>query len=359
MIEECVIIGGGVAGLSAANHLADAGLSPLIIEANGYPAHRICGEFVSHECLPILRRWSIPLSSPLTHCRFLRENHQIEFPFPIHPRSCSRLTFDALLFERAKCNGVRALTNTKVISLHVPEKSSDPYALELSNGQRIEARHLMIGTGRIPNDQGIQYAPPLKYVGFKAHFEGIPLEHTIEMHLFDGGYLGISRITDQTTNIACLMKKDYFSENDSPGRMISQLQNDVKMQIFKERMSNARMIFPEWLSGELPEFGIRTNPKWDRVFWIGDAAGSIPPICGDGLALAVLSGCMAADYLMKSDAKHFQGDWLKRVKKRFFYARQLHRIMLNPVTSTLAFKIGNLFPQLPIHLWKATREEIF
>ncbi len=46
MIEDCVIVGGGVAGLSAANRLADAGLSPLIVEASKYPAHRICGEFL-------------------------------------------------------------------------------------------------------------------------------------------------------------------------------------------------------------------------------------------------------------------------------------------------------------------------
>lgn len=199
-------------------------------------------------------------------------------------------------------------------------------------------------------------ALPLKYVGFKAHFEGIPLD-AIEMHLFEGGYLGISRITDHTANIACLIKKESFLASLSPDHLISRLQKE--RTIFKERMANARMLFPQWLIGELPEFGIRTNPDWDRVFWIGDAAGSIPPLCGDGLALAVSSGCMAADYLLQSDAKQFQKAWLKRVKKRFFYAKQLHKIMLNPLTSTLAFKIGNLFPQLPIHLWKATREGTF
>ena len=121
-------------------------------------------------------------------------------------------------------------------------------------------------------------------------------------------------------------------------------------------MLKARKVFPQWLIGQLPEFGIRKNPSWQKVFWIGDAAGSIPPICGDGLALAVTSGCMAADYFLNSNAEQFQHDWLQRVKKRFFYAKQLHRLMLNPMTNTLAIKMGNLFPQLPLHLWKATRE---
>ena len=182
-------IGGGIAGLSAANQLADSGLSPLIIEANSYPAHRICGEFISHECLPILERWNIPLSSPMNNCRFIKSNHQIEFSLPIPANSCSRFTFDAQLLERAKSKGARALTETKVISLHIPKKSSDPYELVLSNGQQIMAQHLMIGTGRLPKECGIHDNLPLKYVGFKAHFEGVSLEHAIEMHLFKGGYL--------------------------------------------------------------------------------------------------------------------------------------------------------------------------
>ncbi len=63
MVEDCVIIGGGVAGLCAANYLTDAGLRPLIIESGNFPSHRICGEFLSHESLPILQNWQIPITN--------------------------------------------------------------------------------------------------------------------------------------------------------------------------------------------------------------------------------------------------------------------------------------------------------
>lgn len=341
MMEDCVIIGGGIAALSAANQLADAGLKPLLIEANSYPAHRICGEFISPECHPTLNNWNIALSSSMTNCRFIQGSDQMEFTLPKPAKSCSRYHFDTQLLERAKSKGAQILTNTKMISL---QKTSD-YELTLSNGQTIKARHLMIGTGKLPN---MSTQMPLKYIGMKAHFTGIDLQNTLEMHLFPGGYLGISPIDHETTNIACLLRLDRFPQFN-PEIFIKSLPS------LNKKLSQAKMLFPKWLVGQVPEFGIRKNPHWDKAFWIGDAAGSIPPISGEGLALAVFSGCMAADYLLKSDSTQFQQDWLAQVKKRFIYAKLLHKTMLNPFTSKIAIKIGNLFPSTPQYFWGATR----
>jgi menaquinone-9 beta-reductase len=357
MIEDCVIVGGGVAGLSSANQLADAGLSPLVIEASQYPGHRICGEFFSHECLPILRRWEISLPGTITRCCLFRGLHKAEFPLPMHSGSCSRFDFDIKLLERAKSRGARVLTETKVISLNLPERSSEPYELLLSDGQTIKARHLMIGTGRIPKATGGQGGLPPKYVGFKAHFEGISLNNEIEMHIFDGGYLGISSIDSKTTNIACIVKKDRLYECNPFDLFMSKLQEGKCLSAFKERLLKARMIFPKWLIGEVPEFGIRTNPAWERVFWIGDAAGSIPPICGEGLAIAVSSGCMAADFFLNSDALEFKKAWLRRYARRFFWAKQIHKILLTSWLSPVSIKACQWIPSVPIYFWKLTREE--
>jgi flavin-dependent dehydrogenase len=122
------------------------------------------------------------------------------------------------------------------------------------------------------------------------------------------------------------------------------------------RFSKARMIFPKWLMGQLPEFGIRTNRDLPNVFWIGDTAGSIPPVCGDGLAIAVTSGCMAADYFLGEGAVAFKKDWLKRYRHRFFMAKLIHQVMMNRWTNNLAITACNTFPKLPIFFWSQTRE---
>lgn len=194
----------------------------------------------------------------------------------------------------------------------------------------------------------------MKYVGIKAHFEGISLDRALEMYSFEGGYLGISTLDDRTVNIACLVLKNRVE--NSPELWIEQLKEDPTMALFKERISKARMLFPKWLVGEIPEFGIRDRPLWERVFWIGDAAGSIPPVSGEGLAMAITSGCMAADYYLNEDAEAFKKAWKKRYGKRLFFAGQLHKMMLTSWMGHLAIPICHLFPSLPIYFWEQTRE---
>lgn len=356
MIEDCVIIGGGVAGLSAANRLADAGISPLIIEASTYPSQRMCGEFFSYECLPLLHSWDIELPQRITHCRFIRGENEVAFVLPSPSQSCSRYVFDIQLLERAQKKGARVLTQTKVLSLSPPKQSTDNFQLTLSNGEKIEARHLMIGTGRLPKMGEKQGKTEFRYTGFKAHFSSIPTSRgVVEMHSFDGGYLGVSSIDQGTTNVACLVDKKKLMTYKDPIHFLDDLLQKKTMRLLNKQMSQARMLFPQWLVGDIPEFGIRQNPSIDRIFWMGDAAGSIPPISGEGLAIAITSGCMAADYFLGFDAHAFKKAWLKRYEKRFYMAMILHKMMLKKGGSYLAFKACQTFPSLPSYLWSCTR----
>lgn len=359
MIENCVIVGGGVAGLSAANHLADAGMTPLLVDAGRYPSHRICGEFFSYECLPILNRWGVTMTGHVTHCRLFSGSKKTELHFPKPSASCSRFTFDEMLLNRAKKNGARVLTEVKVISLQPPKHPSEPYGLVLSDGQCIRAQQLMIGTGRIPKMHPSASALAPAYIGFKAHFEGLPIDNCVEMHTFNKGYLGIAPIDSKTTNIACLVKKERVPNWDPnrPNLSIEGILNEENpLSSVKDRLTKAKMIFPSWLSSQVPEFGIRDNPLWERAFFIGDAAGSIPPISGEGLAIAVTSGSMAAEYLLERDAKEFKADWLKRYKRRFFWAQQLHKLMAAPRLGPIAIDLCNLFPSLLTTAWHLTRD---
>jgi flavin-dependent dehydrogenase len=52
---DVLIVGGGLAGLTAALHLARQHLSVLLIEKETYPHHKVCGEYVSNEVLSYLR----------------------------------------------------------------------------------------------------------------------------------------------------------------------------------------------------------------------------------------------------------------------------------------------------------------
>lgn len=358
MIEDCVIIGGGIAGLSAANQLIDAGMKPLIVDGGEYPCHRICGEYFSHESLTSLQKWDIPLNFKINFARFVKGRKEIEFKLPIPASTCSHFECDAMLFDRALKNGSRALCKTTVQSVQLPSNKMETYQLMLSNNQTIKTRHLIIGTGKLPKINGIKsQLPEMKYFGFKAHFEGIEMSDRIEMHLFSGGYLGLANVNANTTNIAALVCKDRIDDWEQPEKLMQKLMVEESMPFLKQRMKNAKMLFPKWLVTSIPEFGIRENPQLERVFWIGDAAGGIPPVSGEGLAIAVTSGCMAADYLLKSDAHQFKMDWLKRYHKRYFWAQTLHKGLIRPWINEVGIRLCQLVPSIPVYAWKLTREK--
>ncbi|RZK14744.1 MAG: FAD-dependent oxidoreductase, partial [Hymenobacter sp.] len=53
---DVALIGGGLAGLAAALDLAGRGHRVVVVERKQYPFHKVCGEYVSHEVGPYLRR---------------------------------------------------------------------------------------------------------------------------------------------------------------------------------------------------------------------------------------------------------------------------------------------------------------
>src|SRR6185436_1648818 len=58
-IFDVAIAGAGPAGASAAIHLAQAGAHVLLIEEKKFPRQKLCGEFISPECLDHFRRLGV------------------------------------------------------------------------------------------------------------------------------------------------------------------------------------------------------------------------------------------------------------------------------------------------------------
>jgi menaquinone-9 beta-reductase len=184
--KDFVIIGGGVAGLCAANRLSELGASPLLIEGSHYPSHKVCGEFFSPHCLSILEKWNIfPLLLSKAYFRTLK--HSIEFPFPSPAGALSHFTFDYQLVNRAQHLGAEILIHTKVERILYKENL---YHVHLSSQESVVTPSLLVATGRIPH----LYSSPssFPYIGIKAHFKNLSIEKDrLEMFSLPGGYMGM------------------------------------------------------------------------------------------------------------------------------------------------------------------------
>lgn len=347
MEKNHVIIGGGTAGLCAAIRLTELGSDPLIIEAGEYPSHKVCGEFFSPECIELLNRWNIhPIAVP--YVRFHRDDTVVNIQFPTPAGSLSHIAFDPMLLKRAVTGGASILTNCKVEKV---SQESYGHKLELSSGEVIYAKNLIIATGKIPN---FNLSPPVKqYIGIKAHFENIQIDDSLQMFAFNRAYIGISPIEKCKYNVACLAEIDHANKWESPELFINALKQ--KNRELDRLFNSSTMLFPEWMTATIPAFGIRTTPPWPSTYFIGDASCSIPPITGGGLSMAIIGGCMAADYAMNEDAVGFKKAWKARIKSSIFFGKIFHRLITSPFFGKTSMKLAEQFPLLGQICFQLTR----
>src|SRR5207249_902081 len=107
------IVGGGPAGCSAAIALAQRGARVVVVESKSYPHHKVCGEFLSPECQPILK--ALGVSHKLTAlnaapinvaCISAPDGTAWETHFAGTALGISRSALDAALAEQARTCGV-------------------------------------------------------------------------------------------------------------------------------------------------------------------------------------------------------------------------------------------------------------
>ena len=100
---EISIIGGGLAGLTAAIDLLNRNYDVVVFEKNEYPKHKVCGEFISNEVLPYLKALGLDIESlrPTNITKTELSTHSgktIKTNLPLGGFGISRYTLDNYLY---------------------------------------------------------------------------------------------------------------------------------------------------------------------------------------------------------------------------------------------------------------------
>ncbi|MEM7395224.1 MAG: hypothetical protein AAF492_23065, partial [Verrucomicrobiota bacterium] len=252
----------------------------------------------------------------------------------------SRYTFDAWLARRAVEQGATVLTETRVEDWRTKSEAGR-FEADLSSGETLQAEGILIGTGRVLAAKIKRERPDLPFVGFKAHFDGVDMEETLEMHLTPGAYVGLSNIGPNRVNCACI----------ADAKRVTSMEG-----LLPKKLAGAEMVFSEWMALRAPRFSLQDVPDWPDAYFIGDAAGSIFPATGDGLAMGLTSGRMVADYAIKGDAGGFRAAWKKRYASRIRWGRVLHEILMKPVYARSMMTVCGRWPGIAESLFRRTRE---
>lgn len=354
--NQLVVIGGGLAGLCFAIDAKSKGLDVLLIEQKAYPFHKVCGEYISNEVKPYLT--SLGIASTLEDAVAINQlklsnlyGNSLQVDLPLGGFGISRYTLDNALYERALQVGVEFI-HDKVTAIEI---SSDNKIIHTKNYQ-IEAELILAAHGKralidkLLNRKFIAQKTP--WVGIKAHFEAPDFhDHIVELHNFHGGYCGISQVENRRINLCALVHTDVFKKYSSIGDFVA---NEMtKNRFVNDFLQNANCVFEDYLAISQISFQQKTKHE-EGILFIGDAAGLIHPLCGNGMAMAIHSAKIASthvtNYMNDTNfdflAANYEEEWQKTFQHRMKVGAVLQALLLKPKLTNIAMRMLTQTPTL-------------
>ncbi len=372
---DVTITGGGLAGLALSIQLARAGYNVALFEKDTYPHHKVCGEYISLESWNFLEELGLPLSDwnlPIIKKLLLTTvaGQTIEQELPLGGFGISRYKIDAALADIAKAAGVQLYVGVKVTDIAFDR---DHFRIETTAGV-FESRVACAAYGRRSNldikwkrDFIRRRGPRLNnYVGVKYHVQGPFPADLIGLHLFDNGYCGISRVED---NNCCLCYMTRAKNLQLSGNSLQKMEKDILSQnpYLKEIFSNADFLFEQPLTISQISFEPRGQVE-EHLLFIGDAAGMIPPLSGNGMSMAlhgskIAFGCIDA-YLNGQIARYemeqeYTDRWRRQMNRRLLAGRFFQRWFAGKRRTNLLLYSLKPFPKLVSFLISQTHGQPF
>ncbi|CAM3119544.1 NAD(P)/FAD-dependent oxidoreductase [Paenibacillus taichungensis] len=369
---DAIVIGAGIAGSTCALQLARQGHRTLLLDRQEFPRHKTCGEFMSPETTEMLDYLGINLSeqkikpSTLDHAKIIMpQGGEIVAPLPGLAYGISRYELDRILHEQATAAGVEIVTRATITNI----QQLDDYSYEVEAKQGNERIHYsaktVIGAHGSKKLRGMTSPAELRdktaYVGVKSHYRGITIPQRVELYFCKGGYVGISPIEEGIANVAALLTLDTVRGS---GKSVEDILQSASLtnERLAARLAEGRPVQGTQVS--IAPLHLSNVPEpWSQYPHIGDAMLMIPPLCGDGMSIALRSSLLCAEwtdrYLQrKISFAQWQHEYSKEANLDFSrLLRRARRIQKLAFAKTNKFYPGlaRMVPGLATYLVKATR----
>jgi flavin-dependent dehydrogenase len=388
---DAIIIGGGPAGASAAIHLAAAGARVLVAEQKRFPREKLCGEFISPECLEhfarlgVRERMAASGGSRVSETVFYAPSGRgLSVPSAwfggghADALGLSRAEMDNNLLARAREVGVSVMEDAALAGVVGEDARVRGVRLHVAGGEsEFTSRVLIDATGRQSvltrraerelRDNGERHAGSLtgeegrgaggertneggaraseargraRLVAFKAHLEGAGgAARACEIYFYPGGYGGLSAVEGGASNLCFIARaRDVRARGSDAERVMREVL--MRNRRAARTLSDARAV-TRWLGVSIEGFGRRDPAPFGGLLAVGDAAAFIDPFTGSGMLMALESGELAARvvarWLAQAPHAHAQLDALARDYRDAYAARFDARLRLCGILRRAAF----------------------
>ncbi|TVQ91077.1 MAG: NAD(P)/FAD-dependent oxidoreductase [Deltaproteobacteria bacterium] len=350
---DILIVGGGLAGSVTAIHLARRGHSVLVIERGTFPREKVCGEGMMPHGVAELEALglgdAIRETGPVSFRGIAYHSGETtaigDFPGGRTGLGLRRHRIDAALHQAcADEPGVEVKLDTRVLDLHLGSE-----AVQIKTSRGVHQARVVIGADGLHSfvrrKAGLAKAPkgPARY-GIRAHLHlsnDAPAMPRVEVFVLDDLEVYLTPTATDELNVAVLCGRALAQEfgEDLDVRLMARLSHEPALRPF---LDGAEVLTPPAVWGPLRQ---RTRAvSADRVLLVGDAAGFIDALTGEGMSLSLVGARLAAEVL--STALH-EGDLSARRLRTYDRQRARHGRSLSLLTELLVRGIR--------HRWLARR----
>ncbi|MEO6547186.1 MAG: NAD(P)/FAD-dependent oxidoreductase [Ferruginibacter sp.] len=375
VIYDVSIVGGGLAGLALSIQLKKRGYNVILFEKEQYPFHKVCGEYISLESWDFLR--SLGLALPGMNLPIIKklivsspDGNYLQHDLPLGGFGISRYTLDNLLKNIALEEGVVLHQNCKVEDV---DFGGEQFTLKTKAGvffSRVccgsfgKRSNLDIKLKRkfiIQRDRKLD-----NYIGIKYHIKTVFSADTIALHNFKDGYCGISKIEEDRFCLCYLTNAKNLKENNNS---IKEMEQSVlyKNKYLADIFEKSEILYTSPITISKISFSGKTQVE-NHILMLGDAAGMITPLCGNGMSMALHSSKIAvpfiASFLQKNITRanmenSYNEAWQKMFASRLSVGRSVQKMFGKEWLTNRFIGVMKHFPALINVLIKQTHGEPF
>lgn len=370
---DCAIIGGGLSGLCLSIQLAQQGIKTILFEKNEYPFHKVCGEYISMESWSFLQSLGLNLQELnlpiITELGVSSEQgFMLNAKLPLGGFGISRYTLDNLLYQLAVSKSVTVIQNCKVNNVDLVEGKQ---AINTTKG--IYYARIVCGSyGKYTpvfiqnNSHYVATQPQANYIGVKYHVNTNLPANRIELHNFKDGYCGISKVDDDKYCFCYLSNVSNLKANNND---IKTMEKKVLYQnpFLKNYFTQTKFIKEQPLVISNITFH-KKQTSVDNLFLLGDAAGTITPLCGNGMSMGMRASKLLAEELYRyfdkkctTDdlAKNYHHAWNKAFNTRIKTGYYLQGLFGKKQMTHFTLKFLSNTPRLTQKIISLTHGEKF
>jgi menaquinone-9 beta-reductase len=374
-IYDVVIIGGGLAGLSLAIQLRRHPYKVLVLEKEQYPFHRVCGEYISFESWDFLESLGYPLSEMnlpvINHFIVTAPNGlKVEQLLPQGGFGISRYKIDNELAQLARQAGALVVEGVKATDVVLVSNIN-----HIQTNQGLYKAKLVVGCFGKRSNMDVKWKRSFinnkatrlnNYIGVKYHVKTNQPQNAIALHNFKDGYCGVSKVEGDEY---CICYLTTAANLQAFGGSFKAMEENLLYQNphLKELFTQSAFLWKEPITIAQISFQ-KKEMVYNNMLMLGDAAGMIAPLCGNGMSIALHGSKIAAgllhQYLQKKITYNqllyqYQQQWQQLFSRRLWVGRFIQRIFGKPFLTSIFLRLLKPFPPIISFLIRQTHGKPF